>query len=391
MRFLNVCNSLGMLSVLATCTGNDEALPQREILELFYTATGGDNWREQAKMGWMDSNVPECDWDGVTCGSNNLVSELFRSGVGMDGTIPTELGDLTYLTKLVLSGGGSTALDNLKGTIPLELAKLTALERFDAGFTMITGSIPPELFISLPDLKSLGMSHAGELTGSIPTEIGLCTKLTSVSFNSCTKLVSTLPSELGQLVDVFELILQDIIGLTGPIPTELGNMASLRRLFLGFNSLMGTIPNELSALTSSLTGGNLHLQGNQLSGTVPQALCDADINNGHAGIFGCDAIACAIGTYQNIGIDEPTGDKRGAAYRSNGEDKECTACPSGLSTFYIGGVSSAGCVEIVTSAPTASTTAPPTTAPTPPPTSSATTILSTLVPFFMMVALSNIV
>jgi Leucine-rich repeat (LRR) protein len=64
--------------------------------------------------------------------------------------------------------------------------------------------------------------------------------------------------------------------LTGNIPTELGIMSKLRMLFLEYNQLSGNIPAELGNL-SNLAG--LNLKGNpQLDKTtIPvevQQLCD---------------------------------------------------------------------------------------------------------------------
>jgi len=89
------------------------------------------------------------------------------------------------------------------------------------------------------------------LKGSIPDEIGLLTKLEELKMNN---------NELG-----------------GSIPIQIGNMGELRILYLNNNDLENNIPESLGNLTKL---EELKLGNNQkLSGTVPQGLCDLEMDN----------------------------------------------------------------------------------------------------------------
>ena len=82
------------------------------------------------------------------------------------------------------------------------------------------------------------------------------------------ELTGTIPSELSNLSSLERLNLFNN-QLTGTIPSELGNLASIERLNLFNNQLTGTIPSELGNLSSLL---ELGLSGNQLTGTIPVEL-----------------------------------------------------------------------------------------------------------------------
>ena len=82
------------------------------------------------------------------------------------------------------------------------------------------------------------------------------------------ELTGSIPSELSQLTSLTSLSL-DENQLSGSIPSELGQLTSLTWLWLGENLLTGSIPSELGQLTS-LT--SLNLDGNQLSGSIPSEL-----------------------------------------------------------------------------------------------------------------------
>lgn len=92
-------------------------------------------------------------------------------------------------------------------------------------------------------------------------------------------------------------------GLSGTIPLELGFLPNLAELDISQNEIRGNIPEELSlAPLQTLT-----LAENYLSGYVPDALCrKVGVNgNGRDGFFGCDFVACRMGTFHPEGHATP--------------------------------------------------------------------------------------
>ena len=204
----------------------------RAVLEAFFLATGGNQWR--IRDGWL-SDAPLSAWEGVTTDANGRVTVLDLHQNGLSGTIPLELGQLTNLSILLLYG------NQLSGTIPLELGQLTKLRRLSLGGNQLSGCIPPELG-QLTNLEYLYLDD-NQLSGSIPPALGQLTKLR-------------------------DLWLQDN-QLSGSIPPELGQLTKLRRLYFYGNQLSGSIPLELGQLTILK---ELLFGGNQLSGCIPPAL-----------------------------------------------------------------------------------------------------------------------
>ena len=212
-------------------------------------ATGNLNWAADRAIG---------DWEGVTI-ANNRVSELDLSDKGLDGGIPSELGNLDELAMLYLYRNGLT------GGIPAELGNLANLRWAEMWGNELTGGIPAELG-RLANLRTLWLSN-NRLTGGIPAELGDLANLRKLVLNG-NQLTGAIPAELGGLSNLEWLYLSDN-RLTGEIPAWLGNLARLDLLSLSGNRLTGAIPAELGGLVN-LT--YLFLHGNQLTGCVPQSL-----------------------------------------------------------------------------------------------------------------------
>ena len=137
-----------------------DTLTDREILEVFYHATGGPDWDYQG--GWMSEPSIE-DWEGVGVDTAGRVQALWLPYNNLSGSIPAELGNLSNLVELQLPE------NRLTGSIPAELGSLGNLEDLDLSFNPLTGSIPAELG-NLSSLLSLNL-WANQLSGSIPAEL----------------------------------------------------------------------------------------------------------------------------------------------------------------------------------------------------------------------------
>ena len=128
-------------------------------------------------------------------------------------------------------------------------------------------------FTFLPNLTecqsttSISIRHKEVVGNTIPSELGLLTQLTSLTFFN-NQLIGRIPSTLGNLVRLTRSSLHTN-QLTGTIPSTLGNLRQLNALYLSDNQLNGTIPVNLGNLTKLNV---LNLEGNELRGAIPSIL-----------------------------------------------------------------------------------------------------------------------
>ena len=166
---------------------------------------------------------------GVWYGTSNYVE------------LPGEIGRLTELTSLTNTYSGS---NNMGGRLPPELGQLTNLEVLDLSGNRLWGPIPPELG-NLTKLTRLELT-TNRLTGPIPAELGNLTRLTKLELTG-NPLSGSIPPELGNLTGLKILDLYGL-GLTGSIPPELGNLTGLEILDLTHTHVTGFVPPELANL-----------------------------------------------------------------------------------------------------------------------------------------------
>ncbi len=219
-----VTAALATASGEATILVNDPTvnLSDREILEVLYRATGGDNWTQ--RDGWL-TDAPLDQWYGVETDGDGRVVFLFLQGNGLSGSIPAELGSLTHLIGLYLDGNG------LRGKLPLGIGNLARLQDLYLGDTGLEGEIPKTLG-KLVELVHLNFDSAN-FTGSIPPELGALTKLVTLSLHEN--------------------------NLSGRVPVELAGLSSLQQFYLEGNQLSGLISPmfmELEALETFHWLGN---------------------------------------------------------------------------------------------------------------------------------------
>ena len=90
----------------------------------------------------------------------------------------------------------------------------------------------------LTKLTRLELYDNYELDGSIPTELGLLTKLTILWLNN-NSLEGELPVALSDLVDLNVLYLQNNIGLSGTVPVEFKRLTNLNAVYLQNTNISG--------------------------------------------------------------------------------------------------------------------------------------------------------
>ena len=168
-------------------------IAERDALVAVYHAAGGANWA--LASNWL-SDEPIGTWSGVITDVNGSVIELNLNRNLLYGSIPAELGSLTNLKILRMSG------NSLGGSIPTELTNLTALTNLELDENNLVGSIPAELG-KLSNLTWLDLS-GNNLSGSIPTELSKLTKLTVLALSD-NSLSGTFPWWLNELGDLLIL------------------------------------------------------------------------------------------------------------------------------------------------------------------------------------------
>ena len=294
--------NLALISIADTLSVSYNKISDSLALVALYNSTNGDHWYNRWTLA-----KPINTWFGVTL-NEDRVATLQLEFTNLNGSIPSELGNLSELTSLnlnsnELSGSIPSELGNLSkltelffkfnqlsGSIPSELGNLILLTRLNLNVNQLSGSIPSELG-NLIQLRSLALNN-NQLSGSIPSELRNLTQLTSLFLNTnelngsipselwdelillirlelnSNQLSGSIPSELRNLRELIRLNLSSN-ELNGSIPSELGNLPQLRQLFLNSNQLSGSIPSELRNL-SKLT--ELNLSSNELSGPIPSEL-----------------------------------------------------------------------------------------------------------------------
>ena len=196
------------------------------LIDIYQQMNEGFGW--QNETGWATANplVVEdvSNWYGVQVDANGHVVALDLAMNGLNGTMPTSIGDLVHLVSLNMSRVGSGRPNNLTGTLPSTLSSLVNLEILDLSSNRLSGPFPTALcsLTSLKELKLGGISwQTEELTGDIPLCISNLTAL--------------------EILDLSEH------ALTGPFPAITG-MSQLHYLDLGFNDFTGNVPANINAL-----------------------------------------------------------------------------------------------------------------------------------------------
>ena len=180
-----------------------------ETLMGLRNALAGDMSRNPQVWKW--AHPPEL-WTGPVILNWSPGTPLHQwTGVQVGGSPPRVIG----LELQPREGINHHGTHYLAGTLPPELGQLTHLETLDVSGNPITGGIPPEL--------------------------GKLTRLRTL--NLVTGLKGEIPPQLGQLTNLQALHLPP--GVTGHIPTELHSLTKLRKLTANWRELVGCMPPQI--------------------------------------------------------------------------------------------------------------------------------------------------
>ena len=295
--------------------------PDRAALVALYNSTDGANWINS--QNWL-TNAPLREWYGIGMNEHDRVVEVSLQRNNLTGQIPSELGRLVNLNRLLL-------WDNaLEGQLPAELAGLRNLAWLELSHNALTGTIPPQ-FGQLANLERL-LLQANDLTGLVPPELGTLTNLRVFVIDD-NDLTGLIPATFLQLDNLEWFVFGDTRGLCAPGTGDFvswshrienfrgpfcnsADVAVLQSLYnatggaswmesggwlgdaavgnwygvdtdsigrvtgldLSRNGLSGQLPEELGRL-SRMT--HLRIGGNALSGALPKSLADLPLRELH--------------------------------------------------------------------------------------------------------------
>ncbi|CAL9022718.1 unnamed protein product [Prunus brigantina] len=231
-----------------------------ELEPLFKLKTALQNSNPSVFTSWTEA-TPICNFAGVVCNSNGLVSEINLSQQKLYGFLPFDsICSLQYLKKLSLGWNG------LYGSLTDDLKNCTSLEQLDLGNNSFTGKVPD--LSSLSQLTFLSL-NGSRFSGAFPWKsLENLTQLTFLSLGDNPFEPSSFPAEVIKLDKLYWLYLTNC-SITGQIPEGIGNLTLLENLELSGNQLSGEIPQSISNLKKLR---QLELYENLLTGKLPAGL-----------------------------------------------------------------------------------------------------------------------
>ncbi|GAX21897.1 hypothetical protein FisN_30Hh099 [Fistulifera solaris] len=218
-------------------SSTDLSDPQVEHYVTRYVMTllhhGLDGYNWTFQLNYM-SELEMCYWNGMKASFQpDFIPVPEAGGVFcLNGTQTPVALDLEY--------------NKLKGTIPTELGLLTKLVFLDFEFNEINGTIPTEL-CQLTDLEHLSL-RGNYLTGSLPSCMGQWSKLAYLDVE-VNQLDGSFPQgdALCNMKELDTVVLQRNL-FSGALPTCMGQWTRLNGFFASENFFTGSLPSELALL-----------------------------------------------------------------------------------------------------------------------------------------------
>ncbi|KAL6897258.1 hypothetical protein ACP4OV_006954 [Aristida adscensionis] len=191
-------------------------------------------------------------------GNLTKLTRLLAFYNNLEGPIPESLGKLQNLFILDLSTNYY-----LNGSIPKAILKIPSLSWYlDLSYNSLSGPLPSEIG-TMTYLNELILS-GNQFSGEIPNSIGNCIALDKLLLDK-NSFEGSIPQSLSNLkgLSVLNLTMNN---LSGRIPDAIGGIRALQKLYLAHNNFSGSIPEVLQNLTSLSI---LDLSFNNLQGEVP--------------------------------------------------------------------------------------------------------------------------
>ena len=254
----------------------------------------------------LDHNDPLSGTMPTQLGQLTQLSHIFiDNDPRLSGTVPSEYGVLTGLSYLHMGS------NKLSGTLPTQLTNLVQLTQCNlsgnsfkcplptlasacqSGLACVAA--PPPSAAASMQARSLSAIYTATGGANWNGNVGntgwlvgdpCANQWAGVTCDSSGEvsdinlysngLVGTIPSEVGLLTRVQSAFSMALNQLSGTIPTEFGQMgAALERLFLFTNSISGTLPTQMGRLTA--LNGQFEVYNNRLSGVLPEQLVNMPV------------------------------------------------------------------------------------------------------------------
>jgi len=286
---------LVLLALLGRSGGSAVTEEERLALVAIYESTDGPGWVDNSNWLSGDPCHPTRPWFGLYDESGvlpctDVIGEIRFDSNGLKGSLPDVFAPFSTVRTVRFLQEGIT------GQIPASLflpPKLEVLNIYDCS---VSSTIPSQVGLA-SELRVLHLSNPPltvrrRFHGSVPSEIGKCTKLEEISLSG-NRLSPPLPREMRNLKSMVTYI-GDVSfldyqlfpwficnwpalrqfnmrsnGVTGWLPACLGNLRELDDFVLATNALRGSIPDSFRNF-SRLT--RLELDNNALSGGFPELI-----------------------------------------------------------------------------------------------------------------------
>ena len=274
-------------------------------LRKLYQATNGDNWTNNS--AWLDGTLDT--WFGVTVDGAGRVVSLDLSTNNLVGTLPIELGDISFLGNLnlafnSLTGGIPKEIENLTnlntlsieenpfgGTLTIDFNRLPSLQFLILRNCQLEGALPPSIgaltvlreisiesnnfsgnapnLFGIASLQAIAVGNNPDLFLQLPADLSTFTNLRTLSMWNTQPNGGEFPVGVYQLTNLLALDLSNQ-DFTGSLSPAIGNLTNLQALYVRGNKLSGSLPAELASLTNLNT---LDLSGNDFF-ALPAGLVD---------------------------------------------------------------------------------------------------------------------